>query len=209
MDPDYESLVGLERLQTLDMNLNNIQKVPPGFFCPLKNLVQVDFSFNALKDLTLLGLGHGKHTPDEFKCNIPVQSLRLQNNGLVTVTPGALGAMSSLKHLDLSYNKVDVLVASTFQGLTQLETIDISNNKLAAIPPNIFEFTPNLRTLILANNTLGTIDIQVFQNLSGLQTLNMSGNNLDENWIRPGIFAGNHFEMQFYLQIYVLLKHVA
>ena len=47
---------------------------------------------------------------------------------------------------------------------------------------------------MLANNTLGTIDLQVFQNLSNLQTLNMSGNNLDENWIRPGIFSGNcHF----------------
>ena len=43
---------------------------------------------------------------------------------------------------------------------------------------------------MLANNTLGTIDLQVFQNLSNLQTLNMSGNNLDENWIRPGIFSG-------------------
>ena len=46
---------------------------------------------------------------------------------------------------------------------------------------------------MLANNTLGTIDLQVFQNLSNLQTLNMSGNNLDENWIRPGIFSGLFF----------------
>ena len=59
-----------------------------------------------------------------------MQSLWLRNNGLITLTPGALGALASLKHLDLSYNKVDVLVASTFQGLPDLETIDLSNNQL-------------------------------------------------------------------------------
>ena len=42
-----------------------------------------------------------------FRCTIPVQNLSLKKNGLVTVTPGALGALSaSLKHLDLSFNKV-------------------------------------------------------------------------------------------------------
>ena len=184
-------MVGLERLQTLDMKLNNIQNVPPGLFCPLKNLARVDFSSNAITDLNNLGLSHDKHIPEEFRCDIPVQSLRLRNNGLITVTPRALGALGSLKYLDLSYNKVDVLVTSTFEGLSNLEEIDLSNNQLAAIPPNIFAYTPKLRIVILSNNTLGTIDLEVFHNLTNLQTLNMSGNNLDENWIRPGIFSGN------------------
>ena len=67
MSPDYESLIGLERLQTLDMKLNNIQKVPPGFLCPLKNLNHIDFSDNAISDLTHLGLSHGKSTPQAFR----------------------------------------------------------------------------------------------------------------------------------------------
>ena len=82
-------------------------------------------------------------------------------------------------------------MTSTFEGLSNLEEIDLSNNQLAAIPPNIFAYTPKLRIVILSNNTLGTIDLEVFHNLTNLQTLNMSGNNLDENWIRPGIFSGN------------------
>ena len=86
-----------------------------------------------------------------------------------------------------------MLVEAAFEGLASLQTIDLSFNRLAAIPPKIFSTTlPKLQTLILANNTLGTIDLDVFRHLTQLQTLNMSGNNLDENWIRPGIFAGLH-----------------
>jgi Leucine-rich repeat (LRR) protein len=189
MEPDYEALVGLERLQSLDMRQNNLHKLPSGFFCPLKNVGHVDMSFNAIADLNLLGLSH---TKEELHCSIPVHTLMMNNNGLRTVTPGALGALPALKHIDLSHNEVGVLVDATFEEMSHLETLDLSFNRLAAIPPNIFRHTPNLKTLVLSNNTLGTIDINAFSNLTSLQTLNMSGNNLDENWIRPGIFSGLH-----------------
>ena len=193
MQPDYESLVGLERLHSLDVQWNNLHSLPPGFFCPLKNLRHIDLSFNAVKDLNFLGIHHAPEIKEEFRCSIPAQSLALRSNGLVTVTPKALVALApTLKHVDLSHNNVDVLIEATFHGLTVLETIDLSFNRLAALPPKIFSATPNLRTLLLSNNTLGTIDLDVFGNLTSLQTLNMSGNNLDENWIRPGIFDGLH-----------------
>lgn len=194
MEPDYESLVGLERLQRMDMRLNNLHEIPPGFFCPLKNLRHIDLSYNSIADLNSLGLSHqNDRVQEEFRCSIPVSTMLLSNNGLVTVTPGSLGALrASLKHIELSHNNVDVLVDTTFKGLDQLESIDLSFNRLAAIPPKIFTYTPSLRTLILANNTLGTIDLNVFNNLSSLQMLNLSGNNLDENWIRHGIFSKLH-----------------
>ena len=188
MEPDYETLVGLQSLDLLDMQLNNLHHVPPGFLCPLKNLRHIDLSFNAIKDLNFLGLSHAKEVKEEFRCAIPAQSLALRHNGLITVTPRALAAFASLKHFDLSFNSIDVLVEATFQGLSNLETIDLSHNRLAAIPPRIFASTPNLKTLVLDNNTLAAIDLDVFANLTKLQTLNMSGNNLDENWIKPGIF---------------------
>ena len=165
-----------------------------GFFCPLKKLVRIDLSSNAITDLNNLGLNPlSKDTNQEFRCNLTAKSLHLRHNGLVAVTPNSLSALGSLQHLDLSHNHIGVLVEAAFEGLATLQTIDLSFNRLAAIPPKIFRTTvPNLRTLILANNTLGTIDLEVFSHLTQLQTLNMSGNNLDENWIRPGIFAGLH-----------------
>ena len=188
MEPDYETLVGLQSLDLLDMQLNNLHHIPPGFLCPLKNLKSLDFSYNAIKDLNFLGLSHAKEVKEEFRCSIATQSLALRHNGLVTVTPQSLAALASLKHLDLSFNAIDVLVEATFQSLQNLETIILSYNRLAAIPPRIFSSTPNLKTLVLDNNTLAAIDLDVFTNLTKLQTLNMSGNNLDENWIKPGIF---------------------
>lgn len=193
MEPDYESLVGLDRLQHLDMQLNNLHHIPPGFFCPLKNLAHIELSFNAIKDLNALGISRAKDIKEEFRCSIPAHSLALRHNGLVTVAPYSLAGLSpALRHLDLSHNQIDVLVEATFQGLHTLEALDLSFNRLASLPPKIFGATPNLRSLVLDNNTLGTLDIDVFANLTHLQTLNMSGNNLDENWIRPGLFSGLH-----------------
>ena len=192
MQPDYESLVGLEKLHSLDMQLNNLHHIPPGFFCPLKKLAHIELSSNAISDLNHLGI-HPTTDEEQFQCKLhTTKSLHLRHNGLVAVTPHSLAAMPSLQHLDLSHNHIGVLVEAAFEGLDSLQTIDLSFNRLAAIPPKIFSTTPNLHTLTLANNTLGTIDLHVFSALTRLQTLNMSGNNLDENWIRPGIFAGLH-----------------
>ncbi len=192
MEPDYESLVGLEKLRNLDMRHNNLKGVPSGFVCPLKNLAVLDFSDNAITDLTDLSVSHGKDIEEEYRCTIPLQTLLMRNNGLRTISPDALASFQHLKHLDLSSNKVSVLVEHAFQHMDLLTTLDMSFNRLAAIPPDVFRSSPNLETLLLANNTLGTLDVNVFANLTSLRTLNLSGNNLDENWIRQGIFSGLH-----------------
>merc|ERR1712223_283511 len=59
-------------------------------------------------------------------------------------------------------------------------------------PPKVFQHTPKLASIHLSNNTLGTISFEVFKGLDKLQVLNLSGNSLDENWVRPGVFAGLH-----------------
>ena len=71
MEPDYESLVGLEQLQSLDMQLNNLHHIPPGFFCPLKNLAHIELSSNAISDLNHLGISHSsKEEHQEFQCKL-------------------------------------------------------------------------------------------------------------------------------------------
>ena len=192
MEPDYEGLVGLEKLLRLDIRENNLKELPSGFVCPLKKLAVLDMSMNAIDDLADLGLSHSRRVPEEYHCTVPAHTLLLRNNGLKTIAPDALASLQHLKHLYLGHNEVSVLVANAFQHMDLLETLDLSFNQLAAIPPDVFHATPNLKTLILANNSIGTLDVDVFTNLTSLQTLNMSGNFLDENWIRHGLFAGLH-----------------
>ena len=90
------------------MQLNNLHHIPPGFFCPLKNLAHIELSSNAISDLNHLGISHSsKEEHQEFQCKLhTAKSLHLRNNGLVAVTPLSLAAMPSLKHLDLSHNHI-------------------------------------------------------------------------------------------------------
>jgi len=83
-----------------------------------------------------IGLSHR----GDFKCNVSVESLIVTNNGLRTITPGALASLHKLKVLDFSRNEVGVLVEDAFKGLAQLEKLDASHNRLAALPPKIFRF---------------------------------------------------------------------
>eukprot|EP00095_Tigriopus_kingsejongensis_P004367 maker-scaffold57_size444674-snap-gene-2.12 protein:Tk04367 transcript:maker-scaffold57_size444674-snap-gene-2.12-mRNA-1 annotation:"slit homolog 3 protein" len=186
LEPDYESFVGLDLLESLDLNDNNIHRLPPGLFCPLANLKVLNMSQNTLMDSEHLGLS----LREKVSCQIPLEVLVLSRNELKTISPGSLATLKRLKRLDLSFNNLGVLVDSTFKDLRNLQVLDLSHNRLVALPPKIFAPTTNLREIHLANNTIGTINLDAFHNLTQLQVLNLSGNSLDENWIKPGIFLG-------------------
>ena len=201
LEPDYESLVGLDLLESLDLTYNNLRKLPPGLLCTLVNLKTVNVSYNSIEDLVDLGLSSfsvrnnktSMSLSNGCKISPEVENLVVSNNGLRSATPGALSDLAEkIKKLVLSRNHISVLVEDTFVGLEHLEHIDLSFNKLAALPPRIFKHTPKLMSIHLSNNTLGTISLDVFAGLDKLQVLNLSGNSLDENWIRPGIFSGLH-----------------
>lgn len=185
IEPDYESFVGLDRLEVLDLSHNNLVKLPSGLFCPLSQIKVVNLSNNALEDLNNLGL---TETP-ESKCPIPVQQIVLQHNRIRSIPPNSISGLQHLKHIDLSHNQLGVLLDNTFATLEHLEVVNLSFNRLVSLPPGLFATTHHLRELNLANNSIGTLNIKAFSNLTKLQVLNLSSNSLDENWIKPGIFS--------------------
>ena len=187
LEPDYESLIGLEQLQLLDLSLNNIRQLPPGLLCPLNNIKTVNLSRNGIVDLESLGLSNRSQ---EERCQVPVEKLILSKNEITSAPPGALASLFKLTDLDMSFNNLGVLVENTFKDLGGIQVLNLSHNRLAALPPNIFSSTPELRELQLSNNSIGTIDLAAFRSLTNLQVLNLSGNSLDENWIKQGIFDG-------------------
>ena len=186
LEPDYESLIGLDLLESFDLSDNNIQKLPPGLFCPLTNVKKVNLSRNALQDLEQLGLSDRT----DSKCQLPIQELIISFNDIRAAPPGSLAFLKKLRNLDLSHNSIGVLLEDTFVELRHLEKLDISHNRLVSLPPGLFSTNVKLKELQLANNSIGTIDLYAFENLTDLQVLNLSGNSLDENWIKPGIFDG-------------------
>ena len=48
LEPDYESLIGLNLLERLDLSHNNLASMPAGLLCPLVNIIKVNVSHNVL-----------------------------------------------------------------------------------------------------------------------------------------------------------------
>ena len=133
LEPDYESLVGLDLLETLDLTNNNLRRMPVGLLCPLVNLKTVNVSNNSIQDLVDLGLSSFATTNNETQasnikaCQVPraLETLIISNNGLRTATPGALSALGGkIKKLVLARNQISVLVEHTLLGLENLEHIE-------------------------------------------------------------------------------------
>lgn len=60
--------------------------------------------------------------------------------------------MSNLKNLNLSDNKIEIVVDSNFKGLSELETLILSGNSISSFVSASFEHLTNLRHLDLARN---------------------------------------------------------
>ncbi|QQP55665.1 Uncharacterized protein FKW44_000081, partial [Caligus rogercresseyi] len=149
MDPDYESLVGLEALQTLDLSFNNIQTFPSGLLAPLKSIRLFNASFNNITNIKDLGLVSG---------DIPsLESLILRGNSIADFPSGSLSALQGLLSLDLSQNELKMISADAFQGLSTLKTLDLSGNALISLPQHVFRPLSTLESLSLGNNSLSTL----------------------------------------------------
>ena len=85
LEPDYESLIGLEHLKYLDLSLNNIRKLPHGLLCPLSNINSVNLTRNGILDLEDLGLSN--RTKEEERCEVHASSLVLSHNEITSAPP--------------------------------------------------------------------------------------------------------------------------
>ncbi|XXQ38507.1 LRRNT domain-containing protein [Plasmodiophora brassicae] len=97
-------------------------------------------------------------------------SLYLSVNLIISIDPAALGALTSLRYIDLSTNQVAGLEAGTFQANTRLTTLCVIVVERA---------TQAYRTLMrkvvpcrnLAVNRIASLPAGVFSSLSQLQAL--------------------------------------
>ncbi|XP_012489064.1 receptor kinase-like protein Xa21 isoform X1 [Gossypium raimondii] len=117
-----------------------------------------------------------------------VVALSLSSMGLdgtlppVGTTPSALGSITSLKKIDLSYNKLSGSIASTIFNLSSLQIIDLSHNMLAGnLPADMANRLPELKELYLSRNQLyGQIPSSLF-NCRQLKVLSLSSNSFTGN----------------------------
>ena len=78
--------------------------------------------------------------PDLSECRV-VEVIYADNNKLKTLSPSVFG-LTTLKHLDISYNQFADLPAD-LSKLSNLEQLDISYNQFNTLPASVLEL-PNL-----------------------------------------------------------------
>ncbi|MBI5715702.1 MAG: leucine-rich repeat domain-containing protein [Chloroflexi bacterium] len=103
-----------------------------------------------------------------------LQSLNLSYNQLTTL-PEWLGQLTQLRSLDISYNRLTALPRSIGK-LTQLKSLDLSGNQLTTLPEALGQLT-QLQSLRLSNNNLTPLPESLGQ-LTQLQSLDLSSNQL-------------------------------
>ncbi|ROT74583.1 toll3 [Penaeus vannamei] len=164
------SLQGLEQLQHLYLQNNELGKVDDNAFQGLRSLHTLDISNNRLVALPEDAFAH---TPGLMYC-------RARNNSLSVLAPGLFGGLDHLVELDLSYNelKSEWLTSSIFQGLVRLMLLDLSHNKISQLNQQVFSDLYTVQFLRLSHNQLKTIPAAAFAACVNLHTLDLSYNQL-------------------------------
>ena len=82
--------------------------------------------------------------------------------------------------LDMSFNRISIIVSFTFSNLTKLTYLDLKDNEICLIESNSFYNISSAFLLNLANNKLKTLPRNSFKNINKLITLVLYNNPLNQ-----------------------------
>lgn len=106
-----------------------------------------------------------------------MQSLRAENNQISRIILEDVQTEFQLKSLNLSNNQLQS-IAQPLAQLHHLETLDLSFNRLSTLNATTFTKMPHLRFVSLRNNSLSTVDFHFLLNSFSLEYFDLSYNNL-------------------------------
>lgn len=172
----------LQDLQHLNLAYNNINLIQHSALCPLKNLQSLNLTHNRIKSLDL---------DLTSTCTSETSILDLSYNLITTL--GDLSQISKLKrlqHLYLQHNNITDLSTDSLIGLTSLRILNLSYNKLESLPNLLFSNSREIREIHLQHNLLFELPKGLFHRLEQLLVLDLSSNQLSSHHIDDSIFTG-------------------
>ena len=137
-----------ELLETLNLNSNELRKIPPQIKNMLK-LIELDLSSNRIQ-----------YIPKYIQVLKSLQNLNLSKNRLNKIHKG-FNELSSLKTLDLSDNKLTEIPKS-FGNLKGLSDLNLNRNNLIKLPNSIGKL--DLKYLGLLDNSLSELPERLLKN---------------------------------------------
>ncbi|RWR97543.1 Protein kinase domain-containing protein [Cinnamomum micranthum f. kanehirae] len=147
------TLGNLTKLTTLYIHENNIYGSIPQEIGYLKNLVDLELPTNLLTGMI----------PAEFRKLSQLGVLHLSSNRLAGKIPKEMGsgsiplqigALATLRNLDLSQNSLSKEIPSQLGNLKMLENLNLSHNMLSGLIPPSFEEISSLISIDISYNSL-------------------------------------------------------
>ncbi|XP_037531385.1 slit homolog 3 protein [Nematolebias whitei] len=125
----------------------------------------------------------------DIPANLPegIVEIRLEQNLIKSVPPGAFSAYNKLKRIDLSKNQISDIAADAFSGLRSLTSLVLYGNKITELPKGIFDGLLSLQLLLLNANKINCLRVNTFQDLQNLNLLSLYDNKLQT--ISNGLFS--------------------
>uniref|UniRef100_A0A668A7H7 Slit homolog 1 protein n=1 Tax=Myripristis murdjan TaxID=586833 RepID=A0A668A7H7_9TELE len=126
--------------------------------------------------------------------------IRLEQNGIKSVPPGAFTSYKKLRRIDLSNNQISEIAPDAFQGLRALNSLNrtemflsktksdhlasrlmsscslLNANKIHCIRASVFKDLENLALLSLYDNKIQSLAKGTFSSLHSIQTLHLAQN---------------------------------
>ncbi|XP_073503059.1 slit homolog 2 protein isoform X3 [Phyllobates terribilis] len=125
----------------------------------------------------------------EIPTNLPetITEMRLEQNSIKVIPPGAFSPYKKLRRIDLSNNQISEIAPDAFQGLRSLNSLVLYGNKITELPQRVFEGLFSLQLLLLNANKINCLRVGAFQDLHNLNLLSLYDNKLQT--IAKGTFA--------------------
>ena len=175
-----KTFIGLDNLrETLDLNNNDISKLPDGAFDMFTKLERLTMKFNGVTSIST----------NLFQKMSLLSSLDLQNNQISKISPGAFNLTSRLANLNLANNNLPDLPTDLFRGNGYLSNLDLSNNNFTSVPTGALRSAVNLNILKLDSNHISTLNKGDFQPIPNLKNLSI-GFTDELMTVKPQAFDG-------------------
>lgn len=168
---EFPALGNLPKLRLLNLNHNNLQRIPNNALDGISKLNQLRLEGNRFSAL-----------PSSIFNSVSkaLELLDLSSNSFTEIPVEALSAVKNLKYLDLSHNTIGVIRHKDFQNLRKLIEIRLNGNMLTNIEKHAFDGVSQLQYLYLQRNSLVQLkSLQFIDSLNKLELLDLSDNSLN------------------------------
>ncbi|XP_025070850.1 leucine-rich repeats and immunoglobulin-like domains protein 2 isoform X2 [Alligator sinensis] len=153
-------------------------------------LSEIPYFGEPTSNITLLSLVHNtipEINAEQLQVYLSLENLDLSFNLISEIKASSFPRMQ-LKYLNLSNNRITTLEAGCLDNLSSsLMVVKLNRNRISAIPPKIFKL-PHVQFLELKRNRIKTVESLTFQGLESLKSLKMQRNGISK--LMDGAFFG-------------------